>query len=236
MNAPMHVETHQHTGRLVAGGTGSSSTGTVWTRLAALSGVVFAVALALSVIGGGSPPSTSASAAKVAHYYLVHKNTVNRDAIFTAAAVLFGLGFLMYLRAHIRRIAGDAVSGLYTAGVLVFAISGGIGAGFNLSLGDSPKSLSPATLQGLNVLNQDVTWPVVSIGLALSFLAVGLVVVRTRVAPVWLGWLAFLFAVVAGSLFLSFIPLLASPLVVLVVAIIMAIRNPAMTPAPDDIR
>jgi hypothetical protein len=183
------------------------------------------------VFVGGNEPSSSASAAKVAHYYLVHKNGVNSKGIATAAAVLFGLGFLVYLRAHIRRIAGDAVTGLYSAGVLVFAMSGGIGAGLNLTMGDSPKSLSPATLQGLNVLNQDLTWPILSIGLALMFLAVGLVVVRTRVAPVWLGWLAFLLAVVAGSLFLSFITLIAMPLVVLVVAIIMAIRNPAVSPA-----
>lgn len=67
----------------VDGGT-SAHTGTNGTRLAALTGVVFAVALAANFIGNDEPSST-ASAAKVAHYYLVHKNAVNVRALCGAS-------------------------------------------------------------------------------------------------------------------------------------------------------
>ena len=61
------------------------------------------------------------------------------------------------------------------------------------ALGDSPNSLSPASLQMLNALAQD------------------------------LNWLAIAVAVAGGSLFFAFVPLLVTPVWVLVVAIMMAL-------------
>ena len=211
-----------------AGGGTSPRAGTNWTRLAALTGVVFAVALAASVVGNNEPSST-ASAAKVAHYYLVHKHAVNMRALFGAAAVLFGLGFFSYLRTYLRLVSSHAVTGLYFTGVLVFAVGGVIGAGMQFTLGDSPKSLSPDSLQTLNVLNQNLDWPILSIGLALMYLALGILVVRSRIVPVWLGWLAIVVAIAGGSLFLAFVPLLVTPVWVLVVSIVMAVRNPRLS-------
>src|SRR5437879_13378447 len=88
------VQTHVQNGSsTLAGGThaGSSTsphTESKWMRVVALTGVVFAGALATNLIGNSTPSST-ASAAKVAHYYLVHKNAVNARGLFSAIAVLF---------------------------------------------------------------------------------------------------------------------------------------------------
>lgn len=221
------MESELHMGARAGSDAGSDTrTGTAWTRLAALAGVVFAAGLAVSAIG--NEPSSTASAAKVAHYYLAHKNAVNTRALFGAAAVLFGLGFFSYLRTYLHRVSSAAMTGLYFTGVLVFAFGGVIGAGMQFTLGDSPKSLSPESLQTLNMIAQDLNWPIVSIGLALMYLALGIIVVRSRIVPVWLGWLAIVVAVAAASLFLAFVPLLVTPVWVLVVSIVMAVRNPRL--------
>jgi len=201
-----------------------------WTRVAALTGVVFALALGFNFLVGGNDPSSSASAAKVAHYYLAHRNETNTRGLLGAAAVLFGLGFFSYLRTYFRRISSDALSALFFTGVVVFALGGVIGTGLQLTLGDSPKSLSPDSLQTLNMLAQDLNWPVLSIGLALMYFALGIIVVRSRIVPAWLGWLAILVAVAATSLFFAFVPLLLTPVWALVVSIVMAVRNPQLSP------
>ena len=204
--------------------------GSGWTRAAALTGVVFAVALTSSVLGGGNEPSTTSSAAKVAHYFVVHKDQVNRHALFGAIAVLFGLGFFSYLRTYLRPRGGNALTGLYFTGVLVFALGGAIGNGIQFTLGDAPKSLSPDSMQTLNALSSDLNWPIVAVGLALMYFALASIILRTRILPAWLGWVTLLMAITSASLFFAFIPLLAAPLWVLVVSIVMAVRNPELEP------
>jgi hypothetical protein len=84
-------------------------------------------------------------------------------------------------------------------------------------------------LQTLNVLASDLNWPIISIGLALMYLGLGMIVIRSRIIPVWLGWLAIVVAIAGGSLFLAFVPLLVTPVWVLVVSIVMAVRNPRLS-------
>lgn len=229
METQVHVGGSTPAGRDVSGHGSSQHNSSAWTRVAALTGVVFAVALATNLLTGGNEPSSTASAAKVAHYYLVHKNQTSARGLFGAVAVLFGLGFFSYLRTYLRRVSSDALVGLYFTGVLVFALGGVIGTGIDFTLGDSPKSLSPDSLQTLNMLGQDLNWPIFSIGLALMYLAIGIIIVRSGILPAWVGWIAILLAVVAASLFFAFIPLILTPIWVLVVGIMMAVRNPQLS-------
>ena len=204
--------------------------GTRATRLAALAGVVFVALLALAYSLTSGAPSTSASAAKIQHYYLTHHNHQGSGAFLIALSVVFGLFFFGYMRAYFRAFPGlEWLASIYFAGAVVFALCGAASAGLGFAVSDHPKALSAQSLQLLNTLASDLTWPFLSIGLAVMYLAAGFIIYRSRALPVWLAWASLLFGVLAATEFLAFIPFLGTTLWVLYVSIIMATRNPSLS-------
>jgi len=206
--------------------------GTPWTRAAALTGVLFVVLVVPGVLLSMGSPSDKATAPTIAHYYVTHKGRVGGAGLLVMLSVIVGVGFFVYLRSYFRRITGrDWLSTLFFTGAVLFAISGAVGAGINLALSDKPNTLPAQSLQLLNNLGQNLNWPLTCGGLGLVYIALGIIVVRTRILPAWVGWLSWLMALLSATFFLAFIPFIAVPLWVLPVSIRLAMSNPGVADA-----
>jgi hypothetical protein len=201
-----------------------------WTRITALTGVVFALLVVVAIpIGNKDRPGTDASAAAVRRYYLTHHTQVNVNAFLISLAVVFGLFFYGYLRAYFRRFPGNEwLAATFFAGAIIFGVSGVIGSGVKFTLTDNTASLTSSSLQVLNTMTNDLNWAAQSAGLAVLYLAAGFIIYRSGALPKWLAWVSWIFGILAASVFLSFIALIGTILWLLVVSILMASRNPSL--------
>jgi hypothetical protein len=169
-----------------------------WTRRAPLAGVVFVALLVASVLIGGNTPNSDASAQKVIAFYHSHSSRTQVSAYLNALSLFFGLVFFASLRRYLRRAPGlDWVAALAFGGAILFAVSGALFAGLHFALGDTPGRLDPGAAQALNVLSNDAGIAATIGGLSTLLLATGVVALRARLLPAWLGWVTIVMGVVA---------------------------------------
>jgi cytochrome c oxidase subunit IV len=203
--------------------------GTRSTRIAALTGVAFVVFLVPAVLFTANSPATDASAAKVQQYFLAHHNKYSISALFTVLAIVFGLFFYGYLRAYFRKNAGmEWLAAIFFSGAITFAVSGALGAGVDAVIGDDPGALSASSLQLLNQMVTDFNYPATCAGLAVLYIAAGLVIHKSKALPVWLGWVSWILGLASASFLLGFIGLFAMAPWALIVSIMLASRNPSI--------
>jgi hypothetical protein len=213
---------------------GEDMTG-LWTRIAALTGVIFALVLVPAVLVTSGSPDSNASAAKVRAYVLTHKNHYSLGALLTILALVFGLFFYGYLRAFFRCLPGDEwLASLFFGGAIIFGVGGALAGGVDAALGDSPASLSAGYLQLLNTMSEDLNVVTLASGLGILYLSAGFIVYRSRALPVWLAWVSWLLGVLAASFVFTFIALVATVLWVLYVSILLASRNPALSASSTE--
>lgn len=169
-------------------------------RWLGLNGVLFVALVAVAVVlSGSSSPQANASAAKVASEYGKHRSANLTSAILLEGGVFVGLFFFWYLR---NLLANDAdtqrLASLGFAGAVVFGISGCVAGGLRWSLADGAKYLDPASLQVLNILQNDFNNVIIGVGQAVFLIATGGVIIRHPSAlPKWLGWLGVVLGVLA---------------------------------------
>jgi hypothetical protein len=72
-----------------------------------------------------------------------------------------------------------------------------VGAGLSVFIGNAVDALEPAALQALHIASLIVIFPI-TIGASGFLLGAGIEVLRTRVFPIWLGWLAVSLGIVAA--------------------------------------
>lgn len=162
-----------------------------WERLAALSGVV---AVALWVIGiviqeSSNLPGDDAGGDEVLAWFASEENTILAGGFVFMLGVLFFFVFLAALR--VRLLEAEGPVGFLTA--LVFGA--GIAAAISLLMLPAPDmsgALSNEELTGdaalaVNSLG-DMFFLGAELASALLLVAAGLIFIRTRVLPVWLGW------------------------------------------------
>lgn len=162
-----------------------------WERLAALSGVV---AVALWVIGiviqeSSNLPGDDAGGDEVLAWFASEENTILAGGFVFMLGVLFFFVFLAALR--VRLLEAEGPVGFLTA--LVFGA--GIAAALSLLMLPAPDmsgALSNDELTGdaalaVNSLG-DMFFLGAELASALLLAAAGLIFIRTRVLPVWLGW------------------------------------------------
>jgi hypothetical protein len=197
---------------------------------ASLVGVVFFVVLVASVVTQ-NPPGTSSSAAKVLGYYTKHRTISEISGLLTVIAVFLGILFYGLVRDHLRR--DDSVRGLAAtgfAGALFFGASGLVGAGALWALTDSPSHLSASAAQSLFLVNEDGSFAFASAGIAIMLFAYGLAIVKSRLLPTWLGWVAFPLALSAFVPPAGFVALVGTGLWTLVTSIAMYRRQSERDP------
>jgi hypothetical protein len=162
-----------------------------WERLAALAGVV---AVALWVIGiliqeSSNLPGDEATGDEVLAWFSNEGNTILAGGFVFMLGALFFFIFLAALR--VRLLEAEGPVGFLTA--LVFGA--GIAAGLSLLMLPAPDmsgALSDEELTGDAALAVNSLGDMFFIGAelasALLLVAAGLLFIRTRVLPVWLGW------------------------------------------------
>jgi hypothetical protein len=144
------------------------------------------------------------------------------STILADIAVVFGLFWFGYLRDRFGRSdIGARLSPILLAGAILFAGGGLLFSGVNFALLDEPKKMLPATAQTLNFLQSDVGAAAITVGISILMWAVGFIILKTRIVPVWLAWVSFVLAVVALAGPIGFFAFLATGIWILIVAFLM---------------
>ena len=200
-------------------------------RFAPLTGILFAAALIASFAIGGDSPDIEDSTAQVVQFWSDNDSDQIASAALGAVAVVFLLWFLGSLRAALR--SGEGANGRLStvafAGGFMIAVAGALSSAFQFAAADSVGDVPAGVTHSLSVLYTEFFIPF-PIGLGVLMLASGLVIVRTRPLPVWLGWVALLFGILAFTpigFFVSF-GLMAW---VAVVSVVLFMRTNMVTPS-----
>jgi hypothetical protein len=166
------------------------------SRLAPLTGVVFAVLVVVAIVTGGETPDANASPAKVIAYYGTHRSEVETSSILFALAFLFVVLFAGALRSYMRRTpAAEGLASIVLAGGVLMAAGVLIGTSVEYGLAHNLNQLTPATAQTMNVLGNEIFLPVIG-GAFLFAIAGGLAILRGVHLPRWLGWVSIVLAIV----------------------------------------
>jgi len=188
-----------------------------WSRLAPLTGIVFAGLLIAAFAVGGREPGVHATGLNVLSYYKAHHSQRMASDSLTALGVVFLLFFAAALRTYLRRIEGARpLAALGFGGAVVLGIGFGIFGSLSWALADARNTLDPSAAQALNVLSNDFFWPF-GVGVTVFGIGYGLAIARSGALPRWLGWVAFVLGIVGaapGPGFIGFLGLLAWSLIV----------------------
>lgn len=202
-------------------------------RWAPLTGAVFAVLFFVGAMVGGNTPDSDASPQKVVTYFTSHRGHDQTSVFLIAYALVFGLFFAAALRSFLRGRSADGLVGLGVSGMTVLAAGGATFLGFDFAASDVPGKISPAALQALNVLQNDVFFALL-IGTGVFLIGYGLAIVRSAALPAWLGWVAVPLGVIAVTPIGWLVLLFALPLWSLIVSVLVFLRQdaPATAAAP----
>jgi hypothetical protein len=173
-----------------------------WQRLAALTGVVAVVLWITGIIVQGEPPeeggeeaSAGAGGVDLLRWYNDETDTILAGGFMFQLGVLFFLIFLVALRGRLGIVEGPngfltllaSGAGIALAVFLLSAPAGDMAAAIN------DEELTPDSALALRLI-EDGIFVGAQLSAALFVAATGLLVVRLRALPVWLGWISFLLA------------------------------------------
>ncbi len=156
------------------------------------------VALVIASLVLVNPPDSHASAARVVDFYHRHKSQTAVSAYVIELAVFVALFFYWYLRDYLSSVpANRRLATVGFAGVVSFAVSGGLVAGIAWALADSVNHLSAASVQTLNALQNDLNTFLGGVGAAVFLVATGTTIVRSALLARWVGWVAVVLGVLS---------------------------------------
>ena len=212
-----------------------------WSRMAPLTGVLFAVLTVVAVFANKSEtPKPGASAAKVFAFYSAHRSEVETSGILFALAFLVLVLFAGALRAYLRRNdASEGLGALVLAGGVLMAAGALAGTGIEYGLAHNLHDFGPEAAKTLNFISTELFLPVIAGGFLFGVCA-GLAILRGAALPDWLGWVAIVIGIAVLVPPASFPALLAFVIWSVVVAILMYLRGgqreahagtPAVAPA-----
>ena len=169
----------------------------VWERRAWAAGIVFVVALlAEAAISAGLPISQDDSATKIARQLQDHRHTV---LVAAYLSVVYAVAFVIYLaKLHelLLRVSMPPRflhSLVLVGGVLLVALHGVSDIGIYGLLGGKIATYAAHHDQGLSYTLYLLTFALDSVGDVFGsvfLIGAGLLLIRTRVLPRWLAWIA----------------------------------------------
>ena len=175
----------------------ATRTSRAWERYAWAAGIVFVVALlAEGGISAGLPINQDDSAAKIARQLQDHRHTV---LVAAYLSVVYAVAFVIYLaKLHdlLRRVSrpqGTLPSLVLIGGVLLVALHGVSDIGIYGLLGGKIATYAAHNDQGLSYTLYLLTFALDSVGDVFGsvfLIATGLLLIRSRVLPHWLAWIA----------------------------------------------
>lgn len=210
-----------------------------WSRLAPLTGVLFAVIVLIAALSdSGETPKPSASAAKVMSYYTNHRSEVETGGILFALAFLVLVLFAGALRSYLRRTAvAEGLGALVLGGAILMAAGALAATGIEYGLAHNLHDFTPEAAKTLNFISTELFLTVLGGGFIFAVCA-GLAILRGAALPKWMGWVAIVIGIAALIPPASFPALLALLIWTLITSILMYRRSgtPAEaspTPAPQ---
>jgi hypothetical protein len=217
------MNTQVREGQKVAEETGTLGRWDRWVPLTGLAfAVLFAAGMAIAIVNNS--PASAASGKTVISFYQSHGSALNVDAILVAFAFLFLLFFSGSLRVYLRRspqAEGLAALVPSTAAVLLAGVT--IYFGFDYTLANAPKDLSPAAAQALNVLSNNL-YLTQAAGACAFGIITGLAILRAALLPRWLGWLAIAIGIVVLTP-VDYVAFMAMPIWAAVTSVLMVTRS-----------
>jgi hypothetical protein len=169
-----------------------------WERFAPLTGIV-AILLFIAgvIVQESSSRPDDETPENILNWFRDDPNTLIAGGILFAIGVVFLIWFFGSLRAAYWTAEGG------TGRLSAIAYGSGLLAALGLLLSIAPTvqgafekdDLSPDAAQSLAFLS-DAFFGATEFALVPMFVASGLLILRTRVLPVWLGWVSFLIALV----------------------------------------
>jgi len=168
------------------------------SRLAPLTGALFAVLAVVAIVTGNESPGTSEPPLKIAAYYATHRSEVKTSAVLFALAFLILVLFAAALRSYFRRTpAAEGVSALVLAGAVLMAAGALMSAGVEFGLANEIHHLGPQAVQALNFITEEVSFLPVIGGAFLLAIGSGLAILLGAPLPKWLGWVAVVLGIAA---------------------------------------
>jgi hypothetical protein len=175
----------------------SGPTASVWERRAWAAGIVFVVALlAEGAISAGLPINQDDSATKIARTLQDHRHTVLIAAYISAVYAVAFVVYLAKLNDLLRRLSpppGALHSMVLMGGLLLVALHGVSDIGIYGLLGGKIATYAAHHDQGLSYTLYLMTFALDSVGDVFGsvfLIATGLLLIRSRVLPRWLAWIA----------------------------------------------
>src|SRR3954464_1676361 len=165
-------------------------------RAFALSGVAFVIAMIGVFIVAGSSPDTHDSAAKVVSFYAKHHSRLETAGFLIAIPAALLALFTGALRQRLRRTDGGSIAATTAAiaGGTVAATGFMVFGGAQVAVADASGHVSSASMQTLNVLQNDSFIPAIG-GFGVFLLATGIAAHQTRALPRWLAYVAMVLGV-----------------------------------------
>jgi hypothetical protein len=167
-----------------------------WERYGALSGILFVILVIVSIAISGSVPMASDSATKIFKYFRDHQDSIEAAAFIGGLATVPVLWWAGSLWARMRRAEnGQPRLALIAVLGLVFAGAGQlIASALTATIALERNTLSASAAKFFFVLSL-AAGAAGTVGIAVLVLATSALVFRTRVFPMWLGWLGIVDAV-----------------------------------------
>ncbi|MBV9291225.1 MAG: hypothetical protein JO222_02155 [Frankiales bacterium] len=188
-----------------------------WKRLAPLAGVVM-VGCLVGVLATGSSPGADASGARVLQYFNHHHHATQVGLVLCAVAAAAGILYFASIARLLRDAGSQLLAQTTMAGGIIFSVAFTLAAGTAAILTDHQDKLGLSTLQTLNVIQNDLWWPSMIVGLAVATLSMGVAMLRTKAMPKALGIITTIVGVVAFTGIGSWFAFLGSGPLVLVIA------------------
>jgi hypothetical protein len=183
---------------------------------------VYTVLFALVIFATPSTPGEDASTAKIIHFYSTHRGGMRLQVYLLAYCGVFAVVFFAVLTNYLRRHGANVLARVGFAGSVVVATAFGIGAAASDLLTHKSSTLTPADAQALNLINNDLPFIALFVGLLLAMISTGVAVLGTKALPTWMGWVAIVCGVAAGlGSFVSWIGLMLAGLWILVASIML---------------
>jgi subtilisin family serine protease len=192
------------------------------SRWAPLAGVAYVVLFAVLLFGTPGTPDLGDSSAKIIHDYSSHRGAMQVSVYLLAYCAVFMVVFFAALTSYLRRMGADVLARVAFAGSVIVAAGFGIGAGATSMLTHKSVPLDAGTAQTLNLIDNDLPFIALFVGLLLAMIATGVAVLGTNALPAWMGWVAIVAGVASGvGSFVSWIALMLASLWILVASVML---------------
>jgi hypothetical protein len=205
-------------------------------RFAPLTGVLFVALIVLAIVIGGETPDNDDSQQAIVDFWKDNDTAQIWSNVIGAWATVFFLWFAATLRSALRRgEEGPArLSTLSFGGAVVAAVGLLSALSLNFAVADSVDDVPASVTQTLTVLSNGFFFPIAA-GYAVFFLAVGVLSLRTRMLPAWLGWVAVVLGIVCLTP-VGFFALLLGLIWIVIVSVLLYRREtgPAERRTPID--